>query len=105
MFAGLLKEPIEIYDFVTTKSIQGVVSNQMSKIYETRAKVGHIGGSKTVINNEITTPYQKNFVMRIYVPITDTSWIKYGGEFYRVTSIDKDIELRQIVVTSELVEE
>lgn len=102
-FAGLFNEPVEIYDFTKTKSTYGVVTETITKVYETRAKVGHIGGSRQVINNEIETPYSKNFVMRIYVPVTDTSWVKYDGKYYRVTSIDTDRALQQKVVVTEQV--
>lgn len=105
MFAGQLNECIEIYDFVTTKSKTGVVTETMTLSYQTRAKVGHISGSRQVINNEIVTPYVKNFVIRFYVPVNDTSWIKYNGKYYRVTSIDANKELQQKIVIGELVQE
>ena len=104
-FAGLFNEKVEIYDFDKTKSATGVIKSTMRLIYTTRAKVGHIGGSRTVINEEILTSETKNFVLRIYVPITDTSWIKYDGKYYRVTSIDKDKSMQQQVVITELVNE
>ena len=104
-YAGLFNEKIEIYDFVKTKSDKGVVTNDKQLIYTTRAKIGHVGGSRTVINDEIAVPYSKNFVVRIYVPITDTSWIKYNDKFWRVMSIDKDKALQQEVVITELVQE
>lgn len=105
MYAGLLREKIEIYDFVKTKSTTGVISETQTKTYECRAKVGHISGSRQVINGEITTPYVKNFVCRIYVPVGDSSQIKYKDKFYRVISIDKDPEMQQQVIIAELVEE
>ena len=104
-FAGIFNEPVEIYDFVKTKSSQGIITESMELVYSTRARVSHTGGSRTVINDEITTPYSKNFVLRIYVPVTDTSWIKYENKNYRVTSIDKDRENQQQVITTQLVEE
>ena len=104
-WAGLFNEKVEIYDFVKTKSDIGVVSETQEKTYETRAKVGHVSGSRTVINDEIQTPYTKNFVLRYYVPVHDTSWIKYKDKFYRVCSIDKDLALQQQVIIGQLVEE
>lgn len=105
MYAGLLNEKIEIYDFTMTKSIIGVVTSTINKVYETRAKVSHRGGSRTVINEEVVTPYQKTFVVRIYVPVTDTSWIKYNGKYYRVVSIDKDIAMQQqVILTDEVLD-
>lgn len=105
MYAGLLNECIEIWDFTSTKDSKGVVREEKYLSYQTRAKIGHTGGSRSVINDEIATPYTKNFVMRIYVPVNDTSWIKYDGKFYRVTSIDADKSMQQKVITTVLVQE
>lgn len=102
-YAGLFNEQIEIYDFVKTKSRQGVVNEELKLVYKTRAKVSHLSGSRTVIDDQIQTPYTKTFVMRIYVPVTDTSWIKYEDKYYRITSIDKDKTLQQQVVIASLV--
>lgn len=104
-WAGLFNEKVEIYDFVKSKDDYGVITEEMDLVYTTRAKVGHVSGSRSVINSEITTPYVKNFVLRIYVPVNDDSWIKYEGKYYRVTSIDKNKELQQQVITGDLVEE
>lgn len=105
MFAGPLKEKIEIYDHTKTRNSFGEEVETLTLTYSTRAKVGHIGGSRTVINSEIQTPYTKNFVIRIYVPVKDDSWIKYNGNYYRVTSIDKNPDLQQQVIIGEIVNE
>lgn len=105
MKAGLLNEKIEIYEIEYVRDDYGAAKGTPKLIYTTRAKVGHISGSRTVINSEIQTPYSKNFVMRIYVPITDTCWIKYEGKYYRVLSIDEDKHIQQKVVVTEIVNE
>jgi len=105
MFAGQLKEPIEIYDTTITKTSYGTMSETMTLTYTTRAKVGHIGGSRSVINDEIVTPYSKNFVIRDYIQIKDNSLIKYGGSYYIVNSIDWNKDLMQKVVTTTLMQE
>jgi len=104
-WAGLFNEKVEIYDFVKSKDEYGKITEERKLTYTTRAKVGHVSGSRSVINSEITTPYVKNFVLRIYVPVSDDSWIKYQDKYYRVTSIDKNKELQQQVITGEIVEE
>lgn len=104
-FAGLFNEQVEIYKFFTIKNKYGEEVTDREKVFSTRAKVGHIGGSRTVINNEIQTPYMKNFVVRIYVPVFDDSYIKYKDKFYRVVSIDENREMQQKVIIAELVNE
>lgn len=104
-FAGFFNEPVQIYDIVSVRNDFGEQVDERELVYETRAKVGHVGGSRTVINSEITTPYSKNFVLRIYVPVTDTSWIKYQDKFYRVTSIDVDKATQSQTIITQIVNE
>lgn len=104
-FAGIFDEPIEIYDIVSTRNDFGEQVDTFELVYKTRARVSHIGGTRQVINDEIVTPYTKNFVVRFYVPVTDTSQIKYQDKLYRVTSFDKDKNTQQITITTELVNE
>jgi hypothetical protein len=104
-WAGVFNEKVEIYDLVKSKNEYGIITEERELTYTTRAKVGHVSGSRSVINSEITTPYIKNFVLRIYVPLKDDSWIKYEDKYYRVTSINKNKELQQQVITGEIVEE
>lgn len=104
-FAGLFNEPVEIYRFFTVKNKYGEEVTDREKVFSTRAKVSHAGGSRSLINNEIQTPYIKTFVLRIYVPCFDDSWIKYRDKFYRVTSIDEDKAMQQKVVIAEEVNE
>lgn len=104
-YAGLFNEPIQIYDQTTKIGDYGERSTEMTLTYSTRAKVSHISGNRTVIDDEIQTPYDKKFVVRIYVPVLDTSWIKYNDKYYRVTCIDKDKDLQQTVILTQLVNE
>jgi head-tail adaptor len=105
MYAGLLNEKIEIYSPTSTRNSFGEQVDEMTLSYTTRAKVGHIGGSRQVIDYEIQVPYQKNFVTRIYVPVTEVDWIKYKEKFYRILSIEEDIAVQQKVIITELVNE
>lgn len=105
MYAGLLKEVIEIYDMSASINEYGERKNELVKTFATRAKVSHSSGSRSVIDNEIQTPYVKTFVMRDYVPVLDTSWILYESKYYRVLSIDVDKDIRQKIVIAEVVNE
>ena len=105
MFAGQLNEIISIYDKTTTKTSYGVITDSLTLSFSTRAKVGHISGSRQVINNEIVTPYTKNFVVRNYVPVKDTSLVKYKDKYYQVTSIDENRDLQQKIIIAELIQE
>ena len=103
MYAGQLKEPIEIYSVTNTADDYGGSTSYMTLSYTTRAKVGHIGGSRVVLNSEIQFPYQKNFVIRYYVPVKDTDVIKYNSSYYTILSIDenKDMQMKTIITEIE----
>lgn len=105
MFAGLLREHIDIYRYTKSTNEYGEQISVASKVYETRAKVSHLSGSRSVINNEIQYPYQKEFVMRINVPILEDDEIRYQNKRWQVLSIDTNIEYQQKIVITELVNE
>ena len=105
MWAGKYNEPIEVWDIESNRNAFGEQLDNRVKVYETRAKVIYTGGLRGVRNSEIQTPYTESFIVRIYVPVTDTSWIKWKDKFYRVTSIDSSREYQEITLTTELVNE
>lgn len=104
-WAGKYNEPIEIWDIVSERNAFGEQVDEREMVYETRAQVVYTGGLRGVRNNEIQTPYTKSFIVRNYVPITDTCWIKWKGKSYRTTSFDESRQYQEITVTTELVNE
>lgn len=122
-WAGKYNEPIYVYNFKSGKNDFGEEvdysplsysyatvynpndSYSYCTYYPTRAQVVYTGGARTVRNNEIQTPYSKSFIVRIYVPVNDGSWIKWKDNYYRVTSIDESREYQEITISTELVNE
>lgn len=123
-FAGKLNEPIYVYNFISGQNAFGeevdysplsysyatmynpaYVATSYCTYYPTRAQVIYTGGARGVRNNEIQTPYTRSFIIRNYVPISDTSWIKWKDKYYRVTSLDESRQYQEITVQSELVNE
>lgn len=105
MYAGLLNEAIEIWRYTKTQNEYGELVTTTEKVRDSRAKVIHLSGSRTLRNNEIQYPYSKEFVLRIHEPINEDMMIKWQGHFYRVLSIDRDREKQQTVVITEIVNE
>lgn len=101
-FAGQFNEEIEIYSVTNTADNYGGSTSYMTLAYSTRAKVGHIGGSRAVLNSEIQFPYQKNFVVRYYVPVNDTDVIKYNSSYYTILSIDENREMQMKTIVTEI---
>lgn len=104
-YAGLFNEVIEIWRFTKTQNEYGELVTVTEKVRDSRAKVVHLSGSRSVRNNEIQYPYSKEFVLRIHEPIDENMMIKWHCHFYRVLSIDRDREKQQTVVITEIVNE
>ena len=102
-WAGRLNEEIEIWDITTRRNDYGEDEQERSKIYTTRAQTIYSGGSRTVLNDEVQVPYSKRFITRKYVPVTETSWIKWKDRFYRVTSIEESREWQELLINTQLV--
>lgn len=105
MKAGLLNETISIFRQMEMQSDFGDISTTYKEVNTTRANVEHKLGERTVQNNEIFYDYSKTFVVRFYVDVIDTDWIKYGTKFYRVISIEPDKKKQQKTILTELVNE
>lgn len=88
MQAGLLREIIEIYEPKVIVNSFGEQEQEYILLQQTKARVIHSSGSKSVENNEIVSNYSKTFHVRMYVPMNEVYQIKYQGNMYRVTSIE-----------------
>lgn len=103
--AGIFKEAIEVYNYEKESNDYGEMIEVRHRKYECRAAVSHIGGQRQVWNNEIAYPYQRTFIMRYHIPITEDDEIKWNDRFWKVTSINRDRELYETVVIAEQVNE
>lgn len=99
------QQQIEIWRFIKTKNAYGEEIVTSEKVRDTRAKVAHLSGSRTLKNNEIQYPYNKQFVLRIHEQIDEDMLIKWEGHFYRVLSIDRNRDLQQTTCVCEVVNE
>lgn len=88
MQAGLLREIIEIYEPKVIINSFGEQEQEYILLQQTKARVIHSSGSKSVENNEIVSNYSKTFHVRMYVPMNETYQIRYQDNKYRVISIE-----------------
>lgn len=105
MRAGLLKDLIEIYGSVITVNNVGEQSTTYNLKSTIKARVIHGSGNRTVENDEVVYPYQKNVQVRIYQDINDYDRIKYDGKFYRILSIETNNDLQCKNILMEVVNE
>lgn len=101
--AGILQEVVDIYKAKTIISDYNAQETDYVKSYTTRANVRYDRGNRTNENGEVFYEYDKTFIVRYYVPITEFDYIKWNDKFYRVLSIDKDRLMQQQTIRAELV--
>lgn len=103
--AGLLNEIIDIYTLSASCNDYGEREEVYTKTYTTRAAVQNDGGVRNVVNSEIVYPYGKSFIVRYYVPISDTSQIEWQNKRYRVISVEKRRAFNDILIKTEIINE
>jgi len=103
MNSCILKEPIKIKALTTTKTQYGTIQTSYTLKYETKASVKFNSENMTVSEGEIFYPINRTFIVRAYVPITETDRIEYKGQEYKILSINKNIYFNDIEVTTTII--
>lgn len=100
MIAGTLKELIEVWTPQKVKNDYGEEIIEWRKKLDTRARLIHNSGNKSVVNYEVFYSHNKMLQVRDYVDVKDFDRIKYNGQFYDVIDIEpnKDQMMQQIVI-------
>jgi head-tail adaptor len=105
MRAGLLNEPIEIYEKVLTKNSFGEQTEDWSLKYSTKARLIHEGGNRVIQNDEVFFAHTKTFQVRYYVPVGDYDKIKWDEKFYRILNIEPDKAMMNKTIKTELIDD
>ena len=103
MNSAILKEPIKIKALTTTKTQYGTIQTSYTLKYETKASVKFNSENMTVSEGEIFYPINRTFIVRAYVPITETDRIEYKGQEYKILSINKNIYFNDIEVITTII--
>lgn len=103
MNSAILKEPIKIKALTTTKTQYGTIQTSYTLKYETKASVKFNSENMTVSEGEIFYPINRTFIVRAYVPITETDRIEYKGQDYKILSINKNIYFNDIEVITTII--
>lgn len=90
MNSALLKDPVDIYELVTTKTEYGTIQTSYELKYSTRAFVRFNSENMTVSEGEVWFPITRTFIVRSYVPVVETDQIEFEGKRYRILSINKN---------------
>lgn len=105
MKAGNLREKIEIYKPVATKTEYGNNRIDYELHYTTRCMVRHDSGNVQETNGEIFHSKSKMFIVRYYVPIRENMRILYDGSYYSIDSIVPNKYYNNLEITCTLVNE
>ena len=90
MNSCLLKDAVDIYELVTTKTEYGTIQTSYELKYSTRAFARFNSENMTVSEGEVWFPITRTFIVRAYVPVVETDQIEFEGKRYRILSINKN---------------
>lgn len=90
MNSALLKDPIDIYELNTEKTDYGHTKKTYSLKYHTRAYTRFNSESIATTEGEVIFPINRTFIVRAYVPVTETDQIEWQGKRWRITSINRN---------------
>ena len=105
MNSALLKHPIEIYALVTTKTQYGTIKTEYTKKYDTRSHIIFNSENQVISEGEIFYPINRTFVVRSYVPVTETDRIKWDNKWWKILSINKNDYYGNIEIMTTIVNE
>lgn len=105
MKAGSLTDEIELLKPNYSTNEFGESLTVYESFLKTKANVIHSGGYKTINNNELFWGLNKVFKLRYYVEVKKDFRIKWQNQTYTITTIEKDKNAQQIIITAELLNE
>lgn len=105
MNAAILREPIKIVALKTTKTQYGTIQTSYVDKYETKACVKFNSENQVISEGEIFYPINREFIVRAYVPVTETDRIVYDDKQWKILSINKNIYYNDISILTTLVNE
>ena len=105
MNSCLLKNPIEIQALKTSKTEYGTIQTSYVQKYETRAHIIFNSENQVISEGEIFYPVNRTFVVRSYVPVTETDRIIWDNKKWKILSINKNNYYGNIEIMTTLVNE
>ena len=103
MNSALLRHPIQIYTLATEKTVYGTIKTSWTEKYSTRAHIIFNSESQVVSEGEIFYPTNRTFVVRSYVPVTETDRIHWDNKDWKINSINKNDYYGNIEIQTTLV--
>jgi head-tail adaptor len=105
MNAATLRDKIEIYEMTTTRTDYGTIKESYTLKYTTRANTKFVSENQVVSEGEVYYPITMQFIVRAYVPVVETDYIKFDNKKWRILSIDKNKYYNDISINTTLMNE
>lgn len=105
MKASDLRDRIEIWGQVQTRTASGAATITYEKKYSCRARVNYSSGQRTVTNDEIFYAVDREFIVRSYVPVIETDEIRWHDQRWQILSIDHNRDYNDIIIRTTLINE
>lgn len=103
MNSALLRHIIDIYELVETKTQYGTIKKTYNFKYQTRAHVRFNSENQVISEGEVYYPINRTFIVRAFVPVTETDVIEFEGKRYKIMSINKNIYYNDIEIVTTLI--
>ena len=97
-----LKYRIEIWQQTVSEGDFGRTNIDYEYKCSTRARVNYINGNREMSNDELVYTTDRTFIVRSYVPVTETDEIRYDNKRWIIISIDRIREYNDIVIRTTL---
>ena len=105
MRAGLLKEPIEIWEKTLLTNEFGEETETWQLKDSTKARLIHDGGSRVIENSEVFFAHTKTFEVRDYVNVDDYDRIIWDNKKYRILNIEPTKSQMKLTIKTELIDD
>lgn len=105
MNSAILKDKIDIYALTTERTDYGTIKETYVLKYSTRANTKFMSQNQVVSEGEVYYPINMQFIVRAYVPITETDYILFDNKKWRILSIDKNKYYNDISINTTLMNE
>lgn len=98
MNSANLRDKIEIWEQVTTRTPSGAVNIEWELKFACRSMVQYSSGNRIIDNDEIFYTVDRDFIIRAGLDVVETDEIRWDNKRWQIRSIDKNREYNNQVI-------
>lgn len=103
MNSALLRNTIDIYELVETKTQYGTIKKDYQHKCQARTHVIFNSENQVISEGEVYYPINRTFIVRAFIPVKETDVIEFEGKRYKIMSINKNIYYNDIEIVATLI--